>query len=367
MVACAETLTAEDKVKGPFAHIGLRAGDSNIPNGTTDSCWFGWQTMEERNPYGGSGSTDTPTKEYIWGTYIDECIQIHLLVPAGPQQLPLRHYYLLQDTLHRAVALTNSGGEIQEAYDTDAYGNTIIFTGPGPDNTWFTDDDTQSSYGANDIIYCGYRYDAETENYYVRNRYYSPAPGRWLTRDLIGVEGGVNLYEYAGSAPAGATDEHGTFAHGAQSATWGEIGSWAYLCPGGKFTQGIPAGLADAEASIASLITRNRGVNFKPPPPPPPKGKFSLNWAAWQNIVAAGGGKDETGGGNFMCVGSQRCYFVHSCYCCVKGVRKLVSRPKPLPPSGIVTVDGCLGGTLYFYKDPLQIWCNRKAYLHGCR
>ena len=209
MVACSETLTAEDKVKGHFAHTDPRAGDNNIPNGKTDSCWLGWQTMEERNPYGGSGSTDTPTKEYIWGTYIDECIQIHLLVPAGPQQLPLRHYYLLQDTLHRAVALTNSGGEIQEAYDTDAYGNTIIFTGTGPDKTWFTDDDTQSSYGANNIIYCGYRYDAETENYYVRNRYYSPTLGRWLTRDPIGYRGGVSLYEYAMSAPSGYTDPFG--------------------------------------------------------------------------------------------------------------------------------------------------------------
>ena len=209
MVACAETLTPEDKAKGPFARTDPRAGDNNIPNGTTDSCWLGWQAMEERNPYGGSGSTDTPTKEYIWGTYIDECIQIHLLVSAGPQQLPLRHYYLLQDTLHRAVALTNSGGEIQEAYDTDAYGNTIIFTGPGADNTWFTDDDTQSSYGANDIIYCGYRYDAETENYYVRNRYYSPTLGRWLTRDPIGYRGGINLCMYAGSNPAIATDGWG--------------------------------------------------------------------------------------------------------------------------------------------------------------
>jgi len=38
----------------------------------------------------------------------------------------------------------------------DAYGNTIIFTGPGADGVWFTDDDVQSSYGANEIIYCGY-------------------------------------------------------------------------------------------------------------------------------------------------------------------------------------------------------------------
>lgn len=59
MVALAEILTAEDKVKSPFARADLRAGDNKIPNGTTDSCRFGWQTMEERDSYGGPGSTDT--------------------------------------------------------------------------------------------------------------------------------------------------------------------------------------------------------------------------------------------------------------------------------------------------------------------
>ena len=248
----------------------------------------------------------------------------------------------------------------------DAYGSTLIFTGPGTDGVWFTDDDVQSSVGANEIIYCGHRFDPEGELYYVRNRTYSPIFGRWLQREPIGYAGGVNLYEYVGSAPAMATDEHGTFAHNAQTATWGEIGSWAYLCPGGKFTPGIPAGLADAETSIAGLITRNRGVNFKPPPPPPPKGKFSLNWAAWQNIVAAGGGKDQTGGGNDMCVGSQHCWFVHKYYCCAQGAKKLVARRKPLTPSGTLVVQGCNGGTLYFYSDPLQGWCDRKDYIHGC-
>ncbi len=181
----------------------------DVPNGTTDCCWMGWRCMEERNPFGGSGSTDTPTKQYVWGTYLDECIQLNLLQPAGPQNLPAGSYYLLQDTLYRAVALTNSSGNIVEAYDTDAYGNTLIFTGPGPDNTWFTDDDLQSSYGANDIIYCGYRYDAETQNYYVRNRYYLPTLGRWLTRDPIGYQGGINLYEYVQSNPVGNVDAEG--------------------------------------------------------------------------------------------------------------------------------------------------------------
>ena len=56
---------------------------------------------------------------------------------------------------------------------------------------------------------CGYRYDAETENYYVRNRYYSPTLGRWLTRDPIGYRGGINLYGYANSSPVGKNDSTG--------------------------------------------------------------------------------------------------------------------------------------------------------------
>ncbi len=94
----------------------------------------------------------------------------------------------------------------------DAYGNTLIFTGPGPDGLWFTDDDVQSVYGANEIIYCGYRFDAETQLYYVRNRTYSPVLGRWIQRDPIGYSGGINLYAYVESSPVGKVDANGLYA-----------------------------------------------------------------------------------------------------------------------------------------------------------
>ncbi len=57
----------------------------------------------------------------------------------------------------------------------------------------FTKDEVQAPYGANEIIYCGYRYDAETQNYFARARYYAPPLGRWLSRDQIGYSGGGNL------------------------------------------------------------------------------------------------------------------------------------------------------------------------------
>ena len=55
-------------------------------------------------------------------------------------------------------------------------------------------------------MYCGYRYDPETELYYVRNRTYSPTLGRWIQRDPIGFAGGVNLYEYVGGRAGVALD-----------------------------------------------------------------------------------------------------------------------------------------------------------------
>ena len=91
----------------------------------------------------------------------------------------------------------------------DAYGSTLIFTAPGPDGLWFTDDDVQSDCGGNEIIYCGYRYDAESQLYYVRNWTYNPVLGRWIRRDPVGYARGINLYEYVGSSPGGRSDTLG--------------------------------------------------------------------------------------------------------------------------------------------------------------
>ena len=93
--------------------------------------------------------------------------------------------------------------------ECNADAQTIIYTGPGTDGVWFTDDDVQSSYGTNEIIYCGYRYDPESDLYYVRNRMYNPALGRWTQRDQIGYSGGINLYGYVDGRAAELQDPTG--------------------------------------------------------------------------------------------------------------------------------------------------------------
>ena len=49
------------------------------------------------------------------------------------------------------------------------------------------------------IRYSTKYYDKETGLYYYGKRHYSPVWRRWLTRDLIGEEGGANLYGFCGN------------------------------------------------------------------------------------------------------------------------------------------------------------------------
>lgn len=43
------------------------------------------------------------------------------------------------------------------------------------------------------------------------HRYYDPSVGRWLTRDPMGYDGGVNLYGYCGNDPVDYSDSLGFF------------------------------------------------------------------------------------------------------------------------------------------------------------
>jgi RHS repeat-associated protein len=52
-------------------------------------------------------------------------------------------------------------------------------------------------------------YDPESQHYYFLHRYYDPRLGRWLSRDPIGEEGGLNLYAYCGNDPVNRHDPLG--------------------------------------------------------------------------------------------------------------------------------------------------------------
>src|SRR5262249_24625393 len=109
-------------------------------------------------------------------------------------------------------ALTNTTGQIVVGYQYDAYGQPTQFL-PGPDGVVDFGGDDVISVGsattANPYLFTGQRFDQETGLYYFKYRYYSPELGRFITRDPVGYEAGVNRYAYVNDRPTNYVDPLG--------------------------------------------------------------------------------------------------------------------------------------------------------------
>ena len=92
---------------------------------------------------------------------------------------------------HGDVTALVSGGAVTKTYDYDAYG-----VEKNPD-----------SADTNPFRYCAEYFDQETQNIYLRNRYYNPSNGRFLTEDP--AQDGLNWYVYANNNPLTYTDPTG--------------------------------------------------------------------------------------------------------------------------------------------------------------
>jgi RHS repeat-associated protein len=188
----------------------------DIPNGTIDCIYLGWRCVEDRNPFGGDGgTTDTPMMQYVWGIYLDELIQVLPLVAVNSfsANVPL---YPMQDLLYRTTGLLDSSsGNVKEAYDMDAYGNTRIYRNAGTPPAAITFSatepfDAQVNYPTCPFIFTGQRFDAETGLYYFKRRVYSPTWGRFLSLDPVAnFLSETNPFCYVRNGPVVATDPTG--------------------------------------------------------------------------------------------------------------------------------------------------------------
>ncbi len=92
--------------------------------------------------------------------------------------------YYVTDPHGNVVQLTDETGNVIKTYEYDSFGNEIK-----PD-----------SKDGNPFRYCGEYYDKETEEIYLRARYYQPEKGRFLTRDTYTGEEdepeSLHLYTY---------------------------------------------------------------------------------------------------------------------------------------------------------------------------
>jgi RHS repeat-associated protein len=91
--------------------------------------------------------------------------------------------------------IDDSGSNIVARYEYDPWGVLLSATGPAVDACPFR---WQTKY-----------IDAETGLYYFGYRFFDSLTGRWLSRDPLEEDGGVNLYAFCGNDPVNGVDPLG--------------------------------------------------------------------------------------------------------------------------------------------------------------
>jgi RHS repeat-associated protein len=110
--------------------------------------------------------------------------------------------YGCQDGNWNLTSVVDTTGVVQERYEYDAYGVTAILS-----DEFVVQDESGYDW---ETTYAGYRCEGGTGLFAVRNRFYQPQIGGWISRDPIEFQGGTaNLFEYIQSSPANDTDSFG--------------------------------------------------------------------------------------------------------------------------------------------------------------
>ena len=128
-------------------------------------------------------------------------------------------HFAHEDGIGSVIALTDSARNVKRTYDFDAWGSLR----GGTDHKPFSNADRARFKGA---LWLGPQVDV----YYMRARWYEPKTGRFLSEDPVGLDGGINSYEYAGSNPISQSDPTGLvcwslwkFVEGPEGSGWTEV------------------------------------------------------------------------------------------------------------------------------------------------
>jgi RHS repeat-associated protein len=99
--------------------------------------------------------------------------------------------YFVKDHLGSILAVAESDGSISMQYDYSPWGEQSVISGNNPADFGFTGHYT----GVGPTL--------------APYRLYNAQLGRWISRDPLGEEGGMNLYGYVGNDPVNAVDPLG--------------------------------------------------------------------------------------------------------------------------------------------------------------
>jgi RHS repeat-associated protein len=177
-ITCASGATSNFAYDGLSRRIAIiEKNSSGTVTSTKNYLWIGSEIAEERD------ASNTVTKRFF---------------PQGEQQVGTAYYYT-RDHLGSVREMLNSSGAMVARYSYDPYGRTTLVSG--------------SNLATKQ--YAGMYMHQTSGLYLTRNvlgfdsRQYDTGTGRWLSRDPIEEDGGLNLYDYVGNDPVDWIDPLG--------------------------------------------------------------------------------------------------------------------------------------------------------------
>jgi len=196
-----------------------------------------------------------PLRVYTWGPGTDT---LHALTVYPPGAGATNVYYAACDAQGSVGFLTSAGGLTFECYEYDAWGCTQV------QNSLYNMPKAASSYGLR-FLFHGGAYSAATGLYQFRARWYAPELGRWLSPDPVGLEGGLNLYEFCGNDPVNYRDPSGL---------WAGVDDAVFIVGG--------AAIGMAGRLVGDLINSSRS------------GSWEFDWEDYAGAAAGGAVSGET-------------------------------------------------------------------------
>ena len=172
------------------------------PEAETTFVYDGWNLVLEEVAHT-NGAVDRI--EYVWGKDLSGTLD-----GAGGVGglLYLKHngaiYIPLYDANGSVIGYLDAAGNLVATFAYDAFGNELSSTTPLPSSLFPLPSLFHFRYSTKYL-------DPETGLYYYGYRFYSPVLARWLTRDPIEEQGGLNLYAFCGNNGVNKTDVYGLF------------------------------------------------------------------------------------------------------------------------------------------------------------
>lgn len=135
-------------------------------------------------------------KQYFWGPdrsgTLDQACGVGGLIAVS---INGAFYFPCYGSNSEIVAYVSESGAIVASYTYGPFGEVNLFSGPMVDQFSFR--------------FMTKRYDAALGLYDFGSRWYSPALHRWLNRDPLGEDGGLNLYVFCENDPINKYDPNG--------------------------------------------------------------------------------------------------------------------------------------------------------------